>query len=126
MHPKLSKEAFRELKEIAHKDYGNSMPDSEIEEMGERLLRLFSLLSPGKQDSQRGIELTDQESMVLEYIQKEMESQRHPSARSISKLLGFRSSRSGFRFLNGLIERGLLVRNEKGKLSLTWELKKLP
>jgi len=41
----LSVKAFAELKTISIQEYGDSMSDHDIEEMGMRLLRLFDLLS---------------------------------------------------------------------------------
>ena len=118
---RLSPEAFRGLKEIVKDEICEQMEDSEIENMGIRLLRLFSILGVDQAKKEvQGIEVSEQELKVLTFLREEICGQkRSPSVREISRAAGFRSSRSGFRLLNRLIKRGLIFRSQKGQLGLS-------
>ena len=117
---RLSPEALKELKEIVKEEIGNEMHDSEIEEMGIRLLRLFSILKGNEEKkSVTKIEISNQERKVLMFLHEEICNQkRNPSVRDISRAAGHRSSRSGFRVLNHLISRGMVFRNHDGELQM--------
>jgi len=118
----LSPKAFEELREIVRDEYGETTADQEIHEMGTRLLRLFNtlLVSDSKDLSQAGTQgpLTEKELKVLEFIKHSMKEKRRPSVRGISRAMGLRSSRSGFRLLRSLIGRGLVYRGQKGELRI--------
>lgn len=43
----LTQEAIDELKAIYRKHYGEDLPDDEAQEMGNRLLRVFAVLTRG-------------------------------------------------------------------------------
>lgn len=114
---RLSLEALNELRAIVKDEIVEPMTDAEIEEMGVRLLRLFSIISVPEQKPSR-IEPTEQEQKAIAYISSEIKSGRSPSIRDITKAMGLRSSHSGFRLLNRLIEKGMIRRCEQGILHM--------
>jgi SOS-response transcriptional repressor LexA len=85
--------------------------------MGVRLLRLFSILSTPR-PKPADIQPTEQEQKALDFIGSEIQQGRSPSIRNLSKIIGFRSSRSGFRLLNRLIDRGFICRDQDKALHL--------
>jgi len=115
----LSPQAFADLKVITLKELGPDMTDGQIEEMGVNLLRLFDVLVTSPAESTPQLKLSPEESKALEYIKGEIEQHRSPSVRDLSKAMGFRSSRSGFRLLKRLIERGVVCRDCDGVLQLS-------
>jgi len=54
----------------------------------------------------------------MEFIKKEIVSGNSPSVREVTKALGLRSSRSGLRVINRLIELQWLKRDKFGKLDI--------
>ncbi len=116
----ISGKAFKELKEIALSEFGNGMTDDEIREMGMRLLRFTALITSGSEQQPAKIQINKQEFKVLKFLHHEIHhNKKSPSVREIAAVLGLNSSRSGVKFLNALIERGLVYRNEAGNLELT-------
>ena len=113
----LSERAFAELKIIAKDEYGETLSDEEIHDMGFRLLHLFDLLQPKETIEPGGrIQVTEQEQKVLTYIRDTLDAGKtFPSVRDIARAAGFRSSRSGFRMLQKLIKKGLVKRDEEGE-----------
>jgi len=53
----LSRGAFNELKKLVRNEYGNAISDGEIDELGIRLLKLFSLLYPKNTERQTDVPL---------------------------------------------------------------------
>jgi hypothetical protein len=92
----LSKEAFADLKKVAVEELDDTMSDGEIDEMGSRLLSLFSVLTSETKPAQRTmVGLSEQESKALAFIREKVEREgKMPSVRELAKALGFRSSRS--------------------------------
>lgn len=116
----LSKGALKELRRILKKENPDEhMTNAEIEESGMRLVNVFVLLMKSSGTKTHELILTEDERKVLEYIhQQVLEHKRSPSVREIATVLGLKSSRSGMRFLDRLIEQGLVERNEKGELEV--------
>lgn len=112
---RLSAEAFEELRAIVEHEKKEPMTNEEIEEMGINLLKLFAMLFTPEEKS-AGNQPTEQEQKALTFLQDEMSQGRSPSIRDLSKVMGFRSSRSGFRLLNLLIAKGWVHRDGKGAL----------
>ena len=114
----ISAEAFAELKKIAIKEYGEGvMTDIEIMDMGLRLLNLCDILiRPTEQEEQQQVRfssLSDKEAQAFQYITDQLKHRNHsPSAREVAKHLGYSSSRTGLRVINGLIEKGVLVKKK--------------
>jgi hypothetical protein len=119
-YPKrLSPEAFTELRQIVHAELDESLSHTEIEEIGDRLLRLFSILTAEQAPARLPpILLTKQESQAFSFIAGELRKRKPPSARQVASALGLRSSRSGFLLIQSLIQKGLLNRCEHGLLCL--------
>jgi sulfur relay (sulfurtransferase) DsrC/TusE family protein len=121
----LSTKAFQELKQIVQKEYGN-MPDSEITEMGVRLLKLFDLLVTHGPSAAREEQVapSDQEFKALTYLHRVIyHEKRSPSVRDLCQAMDLRSSRSGFRLLNRLIQKGYAFRDEEKQLHLADDFK---
>ena len=112
--PRLSPEVFRELKDITHAELEGPMSDDEIEEMGLRVIKLYSFLRiETSKEVSPGSQLTDQESKALSFIKDQMaQFGRMPSVHKIARALGLSSSRSGFQILKRLSRLGLVRRDE--------------
>jgi len=122
---RLSVKAFSELKRISGEEFDMELSDHEIEEMGMRLLRILSILLPDNPEPvTMTISFTQQESDGINFIHEEIHRGRSPSVRQFSWAMGLRSSRSGHRLLNRLMEQGWIYRNDEGKLCLTERIKK--
>lgn len=114
--PKLSQEALAELRAITKDEIADPMTDAEIEEMGLRLLRLFSILSiPESKPLGAHSSLLPQELRALAFIQTALKKGQSPSVRAVATASGFRSSRTGMRLLNALVEKGVL-KKEDGRI----------
>ncbi|MBE7498992.1 MAG: hypothetical protein HS113_01515 [Verrucomicrobiales bacterium] len=57
--------------------------------------------------------LTDEERVALEFVRAEKARGHFPSVRDVARVIGAKSSRSGARVVNRLIENGL-IRREGG------------
>ena len=113
----LSPDALDELRVIVKEQIVEPMTDAEIEMMGVRLLRLFSLLSI-QETKQPDVEQTEQEQRAIAFIGSEMKQGKAPSIRGITKAIGLRSSRSGFRLVEQLISKGFVMRDGEGNMCL--------
>jgi len=107
----LSAEAFEELRTIAREEIEELMTDEQIEQMGIDLLNLFSVLATPMEGMIRN-KLNDHEFKALMFLKTEIDQNRSPSVRQLSKAMGLRSSRSGHK----LIDRGFLTRDTRGIL----------
>lgn len=76
---------------------------SEGEEFYERFIKVFS---PRKPELPLII-LSDNETKALHFIRKELKCGHSPTVREVAKALGFRSSRSGYRVVCLLKNKGL-------------------
>jgi hypothetical protein len=114
----LSVEAFEELRIIAREELGEQITDDGVEDIGIRLLKLFQILAT-YDASRPKVETTESEMKALTFLQKETGGGKSPSIRDLSKVMGFRSSRSGFRLLHALMSKGLLCRDDKGMLHVS-------
>ena len=114
---RLSAEAIQELREIYEEEFNDVLTDYELEEMGLRLLRFFSILTKDVPDEPAKIEVTDHEFKAMQYIHDCIcHKNIQPKIRGISQAIGYRSSRSGFRTLSLLLKRELAWRDEKGNI----------
>lgn len=114
---RLSAEAMNDLRAIVQKEISESMTDEEIEDMGIKLLRLFSILVT-QEPKPAGIQPTDQEQKALDFLDAEIKKSRSPSVRELARMMGLKSSRSGYELLKKLITQGLVKRDNKGMLRL--------
>ena len=115
---RLSAEAIQELRAIYEEEFDEVLTDYEIEEMGLRLLRFFSLLVK-EPDKLAQIKVTDREFKAMRYIHNCIcHKDINPTIRGISQAIGYRSSRSGFRTLSLLLKRELAWRDEKGSITM--------
>ena len=116
----LSPEAFNELKQITQREYGDAISDAEIEEMGVRLLKLFSLLYPNDPVVEPAVHKPSKDELTaLRYIYSAIyHDKKQPTVRGIAEVLGFRSSRTGFRMLHVLIEAGFIYRDAEEKICM--------
>jgi hypothetical protein len=110
---RLPAEAFNQLRAIAKKEIKESMTEGETEKMGINILRLFDL--PVVPDSAPPVnEVAEQEFKALKYLHCVIyHGEKSPSVRGITAGVGLRSARSGFRFLNRLIGRGFVYRDDR-------------
>lgn len=89
--------------------------------MGVRLLTLGALVTNAgdSQEMDSPYQLTAPETEALRHIRKKFTNTgSFPSARELSRTLGYQSSRSGHRLINQLIAKGILAR-ARGK-ELRW------
>jgi hypothetical protein len=123
--PRLSPEAFEELKEICQDEIKRTMSDEEIHTMGINLLKLFDILvahlpkklAPLAEEKQ--IQVSDQEFKALKYIHHSIyHDKKQPTVRGITRALGLHSSRSGFRMLKVLLEMGFIHRDQEGTINM--------
>lgn len=115
---RLSAEAINELRDIFEEEFDDVLTDDEIEEMGLRLLRFFSILIK-EPDKPAQIKVTDREFKAMQYIHGCIcHKNIQPTIRGISQAIGCRSSRSGFRTLSLLLKRNLAWRDEKGSITM--------
>jgi len=61
-------------------------------------------------------QLTLHEETALVFIRKELKRGHSPSVREVTRALGAKSSRTGFRILQSLIGKGVLARRRSGPL----------
>jgi len=116
---RLSTQAFAELEAITLEEFGDTLSDQEIEDMGVRLLRLFDIMTKDvPAPTPEKIVVTQQERKGLDFLRQEINCGRSPSVRAFAKAMGFRSSRSGFRMLKLFISRGWAWRNKRGSIRL--------
>ena len=116
---KLSAEATQELRAIYEEEFNDVLTDYELEEMGLRLLRFFSILTKDVPDEPAQIEVTEHEFKAMQYIHVCIcHNNIQPTIRGISQAIGCRSSRSGFRTLNLLLKRQLAWRDGEGNISM--------
>lgn len=114
---RLSAEAMNDLQTIVQKEISELVTDDEIEDMGIRLLRLFSIIVT-QEPKPACVQLAKQEQKALAFIGSEIKQGRSPSLRQLTQAVGLKSSRSGYRLLNKLISKGQVVRNEEGELRM--------
>lgn len=115
---RLSAEAIQELRDIFEEEFDDVLTDDEIEEMGLRLLRFFSILVK-EPDRPAQIKITDCEFKAMRYIHDCIcHKNILPTIRGISQAIGCRSSRSGFRALSMLLKRELAWRDEEGNITM--------
>jgi hypothetical protein len=119
-NPRISGRALKHLKRIAGRS-GN-VGDEEIYDMGKRLLTLCDVLTEPKAVSNDTPELSNDEQAAMEIIyQRARNGEDLPSTRELSRLLKFKSSRSGFLLLVRLLDKGLL-RKRGRRLELMSEI----
>jgi hypothetical protein len=117
--PKLSAEAIDELRTIYEKQFDEVLREDEAQEMGFRLLRLFSILEKSTELQERPRhQPNERERKALDYIETEKDEGRFPTMRGIAKAVGFKSSRSGHKMLKSLVMKNLVCRNNQGSLSI--------
>jgi hypothetical protein len=114
----LSPEAFAHLKEVVTDEFGLGHTDQEIEEMGLRLLRLFDLVTPKGNEVSKP-QLSNEETKAITYINACVTQHKHPTVRGVAEAIGKQSSRSGMRMVDTLQKRGLVIRDEEGRINLT-------
>jgi hypothetical protein len=114
----LSLKALAELKEIVIEEFGPGDTDQEIEEMGLRLLRLFSLVSVDSPKTEKP-KLSVVEAKALTYVGDCIKQHKQPTVRGVAEAIGKKSSRSGMRMVDELIKRGIVTRDEEGRINLT-------
>lgn len=115
--PQLSPQALAELWAIAKDEIPEPLTDIEIEEMGVRLLRLFSILSVPEPKSDK-ITVSDHDYKALSFLFNEIQAGRNPSIRDLCRAMGLRSSRSGFRLLKKYFKNGWVWRDQSGSLRM--------
>jgi Mn-dependent DtxR family transcriptional regulator len=86
--------------------------------MGLRLLRLFDLVTP-KGDEVSKPQLSNEEIQALTYVNACVAQHKHPTVRGVAEAIGKQSSRSGMRMVDALQKRGLVNRDEEGRINLT-------
>jgi len=115
MIPFLSINAFKFLRSISRK-LGLECSDEEIHDMGIRLLTLCEIVVKGEEERVKAVSIfTVVEAEGLKAIQEHYAAKGNiPSARTLSRLLGYRSSRSGHLLLQRFLDRGILIRRGSG------------
>lgn len=103
----LSQQAFGEFKAIYEAEFKETVPDADLEHMAVNMLELFALILK-EQPSKPLPKLTEDEEKAYRFIREEQKQGRKPTARSVAKALGLRSSRSGFSRIQNLASKGLL------------------
>jgi len=85
-------------------------------ETSERLESLFSKIP--LEDKAVPPMLSDPETRALTFIQRELRKGHSPSTREVARAIGRRSSRSGHRVITNLLQKGLIIQNDKKKLTI--------
>jgi hypothetical protein len=111
----LTSKDIKEFKRICEEEFDHPCTDSQAEAMARRVIR-YLLATEDWEDKPQ---LTDQEHIVVDLIKKDSAHGHSSSIREITKALGFSSSRSGYRVLQGLIEKKIVSRDQKGALICT-------
>ena len=118
----LSTRAFKFLRHISRRS-GLQCADEEIHDMGIRLLTLCGIAA--KVEKERApvlLVLSESEARALKIIEQHFAAEGHcPSARLLSRALGYRSSRSGHLMLQRLLNRGILARHA-GRFNLVQKI----
>ena len=112
MTPQLSTKAFTFLRKISRKS-GLQYNDEEVHDMGVRLLSLCHIATSAKnrEDERLQTLLTEPEIKALRMLHEQFAGTgRIPSARELSRALGYQSSRSGHVLLHRLLSKGVLLR----------------
>src|SRR5258705_9792369 len=104
----LSTRAFKHLRRIT-KGGAGQLSDVDIHDLGRRLAGICTVLSTPEEASKRDFDVTDQESAALRLIREDVQNSI-VSARTISRSLGYASSRSGHLLLHRPIDKGFLIR----------------
>lgn len=113
---RLSEKAFEELLVIVREEFGEQITDDDVEDIGIRLLQLYKFLAT-PDVSRSAIKMTESEARAVAFLQNANGNGNSPSIRNLCKAMGFRSSRSGFRLLNTLMSKGLVRRDDNGRLT---------
>ncbi len=110
-HKHQKDESDSELSEIEKRAWDkiiNNLVEYFNTENGTEFYERFADLMSRVEDQSVARSLSDVEHRALVFIQKERKQGRSPSVRTVSKTLGFRSSRSGHRIVSKLKDRGLI------------------
>jgi hypothetical protein len=116
----LSTRAFKHLRRITNQNSLHST-DEEIHDMGRRLSVICAVLSKPGEAWKAHFDVTEQEAAALHAIKEAAGTSQAPSARNISRSLGYASSRSGHVLLRRLLDKRLLVKR-RGRLELKGDL----
>ena len=104
----IDAEELGEFKAIC-RDLGHELSDEEAQDAAQRVIRFLMAVEPA-----RNPRLSVEEQTAFEMIRVGPP----PSIREITKKLGLSSSRSGYRVVVSLIQKGLVRRDERGLLSI--------
>lgn len=116
---RLSVEAVNEYRAIYQEDFNELLNYEEAEMKAMELLRFFGLLLDGPIEQDSGVEITEHEHVAMKHIHTCLfHRRRQPTIRSITEVIGKRSSRSGFRVLTSLMKKRLVWRDEKGDITM--------
>jgi len=108
---------IQELKRICEEKFSHPCTDAEAEAIAHRIVRFLKASEPVP--TSHRVSLSADEEEVFNLISTRYKTQgRSPSIREIAKTLGFSSSRSGYRVVQGLMKKQLISRNEDGSLAV--------
>ncbi len=123
----LTPQDIREFQDIFETEFSEKLPPDESATMAQRLLGLYSILAteprgvesdPPKAPQKLGEELSEREAHALRFLHNAIVHEgRSPSVRELARELG-KSTRTAFKVLNGLIERGWVRRGTDDRLVL--------
>lgn len=116
---RLSETAIQEFRDIYQDEFDEVLTDAEAAQRAFEVLRLFKIIAddlPTKTTDP--ISLSEDELKALQYIQRCLAGKTEPTVRGIAQAIGRHSSRSGYRMLQGLINRGVVYRDENSDVRL--------
>lgn len=107
---RLGEKEIEEFRYLAEEEFGQMFTGAEIKEMAVNLLEAYHHIYSDCPDSPK-VKVNENEFRALRYVHNCLYHKKcQPTARGMAEALGWRSSRSGFRMIQRLGERGLIRR----------------
>jgi hypothetical protein len=100
-------------------ELGHPCTAAQANSIGQRVLRFILATEVVKPLEQPNM-TSEEETVFYLILSAQEEGGKAPSVRDMSAALGYSSSRSGWRIWERLITKGLVARNEDGKVSPLW------
>ena len=99
---------------------GFHLSDEDVYDMGNRLMNICAVIGKPADDEKQDFDLSESESLAVEFIKKSAKGSPL-SSRTLSRALGYKSSRSGHILLHRLLNKGVLERR-RGRIELKREM----
>jgi alanine-alpha-ketoisovalerate/valine-pyruvate aminotransferase len=110
---RLSKKRVNELENMC-RDIYNYVKTPEGQMVGEQVASFLEQHNDYYKHETE--ELTDKEKSALTYIEYELSKGKRPTVRGVAEAVGLRSSRMGQKVVDGLVGKGVVCRDCRGRL----------